>query len=206
MLFTLLPLLALSQGKGGGGKDNISFHFGTGLSQLVGSGFDGYYGQRLNPMLQTVCSHELDFSGFNHTFSAELDMKAVYSDFRFDNLHDGVVSQGVMGLNMLFNLKPKTKNSPVDFFVGPGIYSVLGQTRTPKNPTGGVSKIDDKFFPYCGLSLNASVSFSVPVDSYRVGAALRMFYHPDVTFLNSNSTPEFNSMGAVVAAFIRFNR
>ncbi|HNV52524.1 MAG TPA: hypothetical protein PLH91_12255 [Tenuifilaceae bacterium] len=204
-LIILLPLVTFSQQKKEYKKDNISIFAGIGVSELVNSGIEEYYRQNLNPMLQTVCSHELDFNGINHTFMAELDMKVMSSDFKFDDLHEGIVSQGTMGLNFLFNIKNKTKNTPFDIFIGPGIYTVLSQKRIPKNPVAGVAEINDDYCSYSGLSINSSVSYSIPIDNNNVGAALRFFYHPEITFLNRNNTPEFNSMGVLVAVFLRFN-
>lgn len=204
-MFVVFPFFAVAQNKGDYKKDNISIFAGVGVSSLSNSGIDSYFRLKMNPMLQTGCSHELNFSGINHSFAVELDMKVMASDFKFDDSQEGLVSQGTMGLNFLFNLKSKTKSSPVDFFLGPGVYTVLTQKRIPKNPSAGVTEIDDKYCSYSGLSLNSSVSFSVPVDNYRIGSALRVFYYPDVTFLNRDNTPEFNTMGVLVSAFIRFN-
>lgn len=205
LIFVVFSFFTFAQNKGDYKKDNISIFAGVGVSNLTSSSFDNYYRLKMNPMLQTGCSHELNFSGINHTFAAELDMKVMSSDFKFDDSQEGLVSQGTMGLNFLFNLKSKTKSSPVDFFLGPGIYTVLTQKRIPKNPSVGVNEIDDKYCSYSGLSFNSSVSFSVPVDNYRIGSAIRMFYHPNVTFFNRDNTPEFNSIGVLVSAFIRFN-
>ncbi len=204
-MFVVFPIFAFAQNKGDYKKDNISIFAGVGVSSLSNSGIDSYYRLKMNPMLQTGCSHELNFSGINHTFAVELDMKVMASDFKFDDSHDGIVSQGTMGLNFLFNLKRKTKSTPFDFFIGPGVYTVLSQKRIPKNPATGVTEIDDDYCSYSGLSLNSSISFSVPVDNYRIGSAIRMFYHPNVTFLKRDNTPEFNSIGVLVSAFIRFN-
>lgn len=199
ILYLLLCYTVQAQNK----KHEVGLFLGHGVSSLINSNESSYFTDFYNGALEAAPFYRINFKEQSFALKFEYTQRAIFSEYQFNNLFNARVSQAYMGVNIKGSyIKSDPSTRVFEFFGGVGLYT-LGQKRTP-NPISGINPINDGFAPYWGMSIEVDLSYSIPIDKYRVGMAWRVFALPNLTFFNRNGIPEFYHLGSTISLFTSF--
>lgn len=180
----------------------VGIFYGMGSSYDVwGTNANSFTKNRYHSMPEFGVYYDLPFSGRYH-FKSEYVSRFFNSDILLGAV-EGIASQTNVGLNLKLGKSfAASNNGSVDFYVGPGIYTV-DQKRIPNQSTG-MGLVNDGFGAYWGMSVEFELDGSMAFGNSRMGLAARLFFQPPFTISSKSDVPKYYHHGFSIAWFLAF--